>query len=102
MLADFGMEIPDGSNEGSRYELLRHGVGFWSLPIARSRAPSTCASRLGTSKGRSTEQIVQLLDQRDHLTDPSARQPIDDRIRAAVRYAEDSATLARIGAETSD
>jgi hypothetical protein len=102
MLIELGMEIPDGSNEASRYELLRHGVGFWNLPIAMFEGTFYLRIPSWDQQGTPDRAIVQLLDQRDHVTDPSARQPIDDRIRAAVRYAEDAAALARIGVVLAD
>lgn len=102
MLTELGVGIPDGSNEASRYELLRYGVGFWSLPIATFEGLFYVRIPPWDQQGTLDRAIVQLLDQRDHITDPSARQPIDDRIRAAARYAEDAATLALIGAAMAD
>lgn len=98
MLGELGMSIPDGGTEASRYELLRRGVGFWNLPIEPFESAYYMRIPSWGQQRTLDRAIVQLLGQRGRITGPCARQLIDDRIRAAVRYAEDATTLARIGA----
>jgi hypothetical protein len=102
MLAELGLEIPDGSDEASRYELLRRGVGFWNLPMATFESAFYLRIPSWDQQGALDRAISLLLDQRGHITDPAARQASDRRVRAAVRYGEDATTLARIGVALAD
>jgi len=97
MLGEFGLPIPDVRDDGSLYELLRHGVGFWNLPIETFEGPFYVSIPEWDNQGTADRALVQLLDMRDRITDTADRPFIDERIRAAARYADDDA-LIHIGA----
>jgi hypothetical protein len=98
MLEELGVGIPDQLDADGRYELLRHGVGFWDIPIAIFEGPFYERIPAWDEQGTVDRALVQLLDQRDRITDTADRPVIEERIRAAARYADDNAALIHIGA----
>jgi hypothetical protein len=97
MLADLGMPVPDITDEHSLYKLLRHGIGFWNLPIGTFEGPFYVRIPEWDEQDTADRALVQLLDMRDRVTDIAARPALEERIRATARYADDSAALTRIG-----
>lgn len=102
MLAQLGVELPDVSSDDSRYELIRHGVGFWDLPVATLEGPFYWRLPSWDEQATVDRAIVQLLDRRDQITRLADRHPIEARIRAVARYANDDAILKQIDAAIAD
>lgn len=102
MLEELGLGIPDRLDADGRYELLRHGVGFWDIPIAIFEGPFYERIPAWDEQGTVDRALVQLLAQRDPITTPADRPAMDGRIRAVARYAEDDAVLKQIESSTAD
>lgn len=102
MLEGLGLAIPDRLDADGRYHLLRHGVGFWDIPIAIFEGPFYERIQAWDEQGAVDRALVQLLDQRDRITTTAGRLAVDARIRAVARYADDDATLRQIEAPTAD
>ena len=102
MLEELGLGIPDRLDADGHYELLRHGVGFWDVPIAIFEGPFYERIPAWDDQGTVDRALVQLLDQRDRITTNAGRLAIDARIRAVARYADDAAVLSQIEAVMVD
>ena len=96
MLKELGLGTPDRLDADGRYELLRHGVGFWDIPIAIFEGPFYERLPAWREQGTVDRALVQLLDQRDRIATTTGWLDLATRIRAVARCADDAAVLSQI------
>ncbi len=85
MLAEHGIDIPVIEDEDSAYRALLRAVGYWDLPIHVMEGCFYARVLAWDEQGPLDRELVVLLDEREHLTDPLERHAFDQEIRAVVR-----------------
>lgn len=85
MLSEHGIDVPVAQDEDSEYRLLLRAFGYWDLPIHFFEGPFYVRIPAWDDQGPLDRALVTLLDKRDHLTTPAARDVVEQEMRAAVR-----------------
>ena len=87
MLAEYEIELPDVEDDAAWFRVLLRAFGFWDLPFACFYSPFLHQLSSWDEQDPLERDLLRLLDDLDHATDPVTKTEVVRSMRAAVRRA---------------